>query len=143
MPPGLPMVSADRTRFVQILIANFASNAIKYNRPSGKVTFHDILAHAGPHPSRRARLRDRNSHGGSKTSFFSRFNAPAKRRDRIGADVASVCVITKRLAQLMNGDVSFRGEAGGSEFWVDIPAHASGVVRAASPAAAPALKRSS
>src|SRR6185437_7131346 len=34
----LPMVEADRTRFAQILM-NLGSNGIKYNKPSGKVTF--------------------------------------------------------------------------------------------------------
>ena len=44
-PPDVPMVSADRTRFAQILM-NFGSNAIKYNRPSGKVWFEVSLPSA-------------------------------------------------------------------------------------------------
>jgi hypothetical protein len=34
----LPMIAVDRTRFAQILM-NFGSNAVKYNRPGGTVTF--------------------------------------------------------------------------------------------------------
>src|SRR6202042_2215782 len=38
LPERVPMVSVDRTRFAQILM-NFGSNAIKYNRKAGSVTF--------------------------------------------------------------------------------------------------------
>ncbi|HET8936459.1 MAG TPA: PAS domain S-box protein, partial [Polyangiales bacterium] len=38
LPADLPLIVADRTRFAQILI-NFGSNAIKYNRPKGAVSF--------------------------------------------------------------------------------------------------------
>src|SRR5688572_14480624 len=38
LPVGLPLVSADRTRFLQIVM-NLGSNAVKYNRPSGSVRF--------------------------------------------------------------------------------------------------------
>ena len=44
-------------------------------------------------------------------------------------------VITRRLARLMGGEVGFHSMAGaGSEFWVDIPVHASGAHSSAPPA---------
>ena len=55
------MVSADRTRFAQILM-NFGSNAIKYNRPSGKVTF----TVSTPRTELRARHRPRHGDGDSR-----------------------------------------------------------------------------
>jgi signal transduction histidine kinase len=46
LPHELPIVAADRTRFAQILM-NCGSNAIKYNRPAGTVTFHVLLPKPG------------------------------------------------------------------------------------------------
>ncbi|MGO9838263.1 MAG: sensor histidine kinase, partial [Polyangiaceae bacterium] len=37
LPPGLPSVAADRMRLAQVVM-NFASNALKYNRPGGTAT---------------------------------------------------------------------------------------------------------
>jgi len=123
LPAKLPMVSVDRTRFAQILM-NFGSNAIKYNRPSGKVTF----TVSTPTPER---LR--------VTVCDTGMGIPAEKQDKLfqpfqraGQEAGSIegtgigLVITKRLAQLMRGDVGFRSISGqGSEFWVDMPVHES------------------
>jgi PAS domain S-box-containing protein len=124
LPPDLPMVLADQTRFAQILM-NFGSNAIKYNRPKGRVTF----ALSTPRPER---LRVAVSDTG--------MGIPADKQDKLfqpfqraGQETGAIegtgigLVITKRLAELMGAEVGFRSVAGeGSEFWVDMPVHSTG-----------------
>ncbi len=120
VPRDLPRVSADRTRFVQIL-TNYGSNAIKYNRPNGSVTFS-----ASTPDSERVRVTVTDTGMGialdKRESLFRPFQ-------RAGQEMGSIegtgigLVITKRLAELMRGSVGFRSVEGrGSEFWVDIPA---------------------
>lgn len=120
VPRDLPRVSADRTRFVQIL-TNYGSNAIKYNRPNGSVTFS-----ASTLDSERVRVTVTDTGMGialdKRDSLFRPFQ-------RAGQEMGSIegtgigLVITKRLAELMRGGVGFRSVEGkGSEFWVDIPA---------------------
>jgi PAS domain S-box-containing protein len=114
-------VAADRTRFAQILM-NFGSNAIKYNRPSGRVTF----VVSAPTPGYlRVGVRDNG------------FGIPVEQQDKLfqpfqraGQECGPIegtgigLVITKRLAELMHGSVGFRSVPGdGSEFWVDTPIH--------------------
>jgi PAS domain S-box-containing protein len=119
----LPLVSADRTRFSQILM-NFGTNAIKYNRPSGTVTFTVSVPRA---ESVRVTVRDTG------------MGIPAEKQDKLfqpfqraGQETGPIegtgigLVITKRLAELMHGEVGFRSIPGeGSDFWVDMPIHRS------------------
>ena len=118
----LPPVSADRTRFAQIVM-NLGSNAIKYNRPGGTVTLRASM------PSD-AKVRVTVSDTG--------FGVPLDKQDKLfqpfqraGQETGPIegtgigLVITKRLAELMGGSVDFRSTPGvGSEFWVDLPASA-------------------
>lgn len=82
----LPMLSADRTRFKQILM-NFGSNAIKYNRASGSVVFAvslwglERLRVTGRTPAPESRSRN-------KTSSFNPFNGRDKKPDRSKALVS-------------------------------------------------------
>jgi CheY-like chemotaxis protein/anti-sigma regulatory factor (Ser/Thr protein kinase) len=115
----LPLILADRTRFAQILM-NFGSNAIKYNRPAGSVAFRTTAPHPG-------HIRVTVSDTG--------FGIPAEKHgklfqafQRAGQETGSIegtgigLFISKRLAELMHGDVGFRSFVGeGSEFWVDMP----------------------
>jgi PAS domain S-box-containing protein len=113
-----PVFSADRLRLTQILM-NFGSNAIKYNRANGTVTFRAtydaewvriaVLDNGiGIPPEQQAKL-------------FQAFQ-------RAGQEVGPIpgtgigLLVAKRLAELMHGSVGFRSEPGvGSEFWVELP----------------------
>lgn len=119
----LPMVAVDRTRFKQILM-NFGSNAIKYNRDSGKVSFVVSL----PSPDR-ARVTIRDTGFGVAPDKQDKLFQPFQRAGQETGPIEGTgigLVITKRLAQLMSGDVGFSSVVGqGSDFWVDIPVHVS------------------
>lgn len=117
LPSELPKLSADRTRFKQILM-NYGSNAIKYGKKQGKVGF-------------RVALTD----GFVRTSVLdSGLGIPLDKQDKIfspfqraGQETGSIegtgigLAISKRLAELMEGRVGFESNPGaGSEFWVDL-----------------------
>jgi len=116
-----PMVLADRTRFAQTLM-NFGSNAIKYNRPRGSVTF----TVSRPEPGF-IRVTVSDTGLGIPAEKQSKLFQPFQ---RAGQETGSIegtgigLVITKRLAELMSGRVGFASVAGeGSSFWVDLPVH--------------------
>ena len=124
MPSELPMIAADRTRFVQIL-TNYGSNAIKYNRRNGRVTFSVSTL-----DSERIRITVTDTGMGIAADKHDTLFQPFQ---RAGQEMGTIqgtgigLVITKRLAVLMQGSVGFRSVAGeGSEFWVDMPRDASG-----------------
>ncbi|MEP6860371.1 MAG: PAS domain S-box protein [Deltaproteobacteria bacterium] len=118
-PHDLPMVIADRTRFAQILM-NFGSNAIKYNRAGGHVTFTVEVNE----PCVRITVRDTGF--GIPTASQGKLFQPFQ---RAGQELGTIegtgigLVITKRLAELMGGAVGFTSAADeGSAFWVELPA---------------------
>lgn len=120
----MPRIVADRTRFAQILM-NFGTNAIKYNRTGGSVTFTVSL------PSRK-RLRVAVSDTGigippeKQSKIFQPFQRAGQEAGPIQGTGIGL-VITRRLAALMGGEVGFTSTLGlGSEFWVDMPVHTSG-----------------
>jgi PAS domain S-box-containing protein len=118
MPGPLPAVTADRTRLVQILM-NFGSNAIKYNRLHGHVTFrvnrHDT--------SVRVSVID-DGLGipeGKRGRIFEPFHRAGQEAGPIEGTGIGLA-ISKRLAELMKGNIGFDSESGrGSTFWVELP----------------------
>jgi len=127
LPAHLPMVVADRTRLVQILM-NFGSNAIKYNRPGGKVAF--VVTLSNP---QQVRVAVRDTGMGIPLEKQDKLFQPFQRAGQETGPIEGTgigLVITKRLAELMEGNVGFRSSPGeGSEFWVGIPVHASAPLR--------------
>ncbi len=135
LPEKLPVVSVDRTRFAQILM-NFGSNAIKYNRPSGSVSFTVSMQSDG-----RLRVLVRDTGMGIPAEKQDKLFQPFQRAGQETGPIEGTgigLVITKRLAELMHGAVGFRSVPGeGSQFWVDVPVHASDARSIAQPAVRP------
>jgi len=116
--PGLPAVIADRTRLAQILM-NFGSNAIKYNRAGGHVTF---LAARG---DGRVRISVVDDGLGIPQDKHARIFEPFHRAGQEAGPIEGTGIglaISKRLAELMTGAVGFESELGkGSTFWIEVP----------------------
>ena len=121
VPPTtkVPTIAADRTRLVQILM-NFGSNAIKYNRPGGKVT----LSLSSPSKGY-VRVTVADTGLGIPADKQDKLFQPFQRAGQETGPIEGTgigLVITKRLADLMHGRVDFHSVAGaGSEFWLDMP----------------------
>jgi PAS domain S-box-containing protein len=123
LPEGLPMVSADRTRLVQIVM-NLGSNAVKYNRVSGTVRFEVSVP-----DERHVRISVQDTGIGIPADKQAIIFQPFQRAGQETGPIEGTgigLVITKRLATLMQGDVEFESTPGvGSHFWVTLPAHES------------------
>jgi PAS domain S-box-containing protein len=119
MPADLPLIMADRTRFAQILI-NFGSNAIKYNRARGGVSFWVKQL-----DSKRVRLTVLDTGLGIPADKQPKLFQPFQRAGQETGPIEGTGIglfISKRLAELMQGEVGFSSKEGkGSEFWVDMP----------------------
>jgi PAS domain S-box-containing protein len=118
-PAKFPVVAADRTRLVQILM-NFGSNAIKYNRKAGTVAFVASVLSPGY-----VRVTVRDTGLGIPVEKQDKLFQPFQRAGQETGPIEGTgigLVIARRLAELMHGSVGFRSVAGeGSEFWVDVP----------------------
>ncbi|MGE0867105.1 MAG: PAS domain S-box protein [Kofleriaceae bacterium] len=118
LPSALPPVTADRTRLAQILM-NFGSNAIKYNRAGGHVTFKVSRENT------KVQISVIDDGIGIPEAKRSRIFEPFHRAGQEAGPIEGTGIglaISKRLAELMNGGVGFASETDrGSTFWVELP----------------------
>ncbi|HLL23921.1 MAG TPA: PAS domain S-box protein [Kofleriaceae bacterium] len=130
--PALPAVIADRTRLAQILM-NFGSNAIKYNRPGGSVRFEAITR------ADVVRVSVIDDGIGIPEDKRGKIFEPFQRAGQETGPIQGTGIglaISKRLAELMKGQVGFTSESGcGSVFWVEMPVDRISAVEAAAPVA--------
>lgn len=135
--PALPHVATDRTRFVQILM-NFGSNAVKYNREGGKVTFSVRVE------GTKVRVVVADTGMGIPEDKQDKLFQPFQRAGQETGPIEGTGIglaITKRLAELLEGAVGFRSVAGeGSEFWVEMPVHAKSALPSSVPHALDPLR---
>jgi signal transduction histidine kinase/ActR/RegA family two-component response regulator len=115
--PGITVL-ADRTRLKQILL-NLLSNAIKYNRAGGVVALDCALDAAW-----RVRIAVRDSGPGLSAAQMEGLFQPFNRLGQeAGAEEGTGIglVVTKRLVELMNGDIGVTSTVGiGSVFWIEL-----------------------
>jgi CheY-like chemotaxis protein/anti-sigma regulatory factor (Ser/Thr protein kinase) len=136
LPAALPDVMADRTRLKQILM-NYGSNAIKYGRRGGRVDF-EAYAHAGA-----VRIAVRDDGMGIPSDKQDKVFQPFQRAGQETGPIEGTGIglaITKRLAELMRGNVGFESHPGrGSVFWIELPVPTQEPVSALDPTPAPEL----
>ena len=124
---------ADEQRLRQVLL-NLLGNAIKYNRPGGRVTLgcEQML-------SSHVRLNVTDTGAGISPEGLARLFVPF---ERLGQEFGGVegtglgLVVSRRLAEAMGGCLGAESEIGvGSTFWVELPAVPPAAPTPAAPAA--------
>jgi anti-sigma regulatory factor (Ser/Thr protein kinase) len=115
---GTCYVKADRTRLKQIII-NLLSNAIKYNKEQGLVTVSCAVRASG-----RIRISVADTGSGLPAEKLAQLFQPFNRLGQEAGGVAGTgigLVVTKRLAELMEGVIGVESTVGvGSVFWCEL-----------------------
>ena len=113
------MVSGDKTRLTQVLV-NLLSNAIKYNLPQGQVHVHIDTSTPG-----RTRIEVADTGRGMSPAQLGRIFEPFNRlgQEQSGIQGTGIgLVITKRLVELMGGELQVQSEQGlGTRLTVTLP----------------------
>lgn len=113
-------IVADRTRLIQVL-SNLTSNAIKYNRPGGRVTLS-----VRPGPEGRVTLSVSDTGLGIPADRIDQLFQPFNRLGREHGTVEGTGIgltICQRLVQAMGGTIIVESREGlGSQFRFDLPA---------------------
>jgi PAS domain S-box-containing protein len=111
-------VSADRTRLKQIII-NLVSNAIKYNKEQGTIVVKCVQT--GPE---RIRFSVQDTGEGLSPEKIAQLFQPFNRLGQESGSVAGTgigLVVTKRLAELMDGIIGVESTVGvGRVFWIEL-----------------------
>ena len=111
-------VRADRTRLKQIVI-NLISNAIKYNKVKGTVVVDCTTTAPG-----RTRISVKDTGAGLSPEKLGQLFQPFNRLGQEAGDVTGTgigLVVTKRLAELMDGVIGVESTVGvGSVFWCEL-----------------------
>lgn len=118
-PSQLPPVMADQTK-LQIILTNFISNAIKYNRSQGSVTISHVPSEAGVNIS----IQDTGlgiPKDQQKKMFQKFFRVEGEDRKNIPGTGLGM-YITKQFIENMGGKLWFESEAGqGTTFYFSLP----------------------
>ncbi|HEX6707726.1 MAG TPA: PAS domain S-box protein [Albitalea sp.] len=125
-PAGVPRgdrMRADHLRLRQVLV-NLLTNAIKYNRPQGRVTVSWGATPEGEAVWLRVADTGQGLTDEQQAHLFEPFNRLGAERSRIEGTGIGL-VVTQRLVQLMGGRIEVRSSVGvGSSFTVTLPAAA-------------------
>ncbi len=115
--PGHIMIRADRMKLKDVLL-NLGSNAIKYNRINGSVSYSALV------DSNRVRINVSDTGIGIRPEKMQLLFEPF---ERLGQEDGAIqgsglgLVIAKRLTELMGGTLGVWSEPGvGTTFWIDL-----------------------
>ena len=112
-------VRADYTRLKQVLL-NLMSNAVKYNRENGSVTFNIEKTDANM-----ARIAITDTGDGISADKQGELFKPFSRLDMEQSEIEGTgigLVVCKNLIELMSGSIGMTSEVGkGSTFWIEMP----------------------